>query len=177
MLVRDVDLSRDCDAVLRVNREFSTETVFDVRYVDGAFVLRETPRRVTREYPFDFASPGRDHAVVAVVDRAVVGFLATSYQRWNRRLVVEEVFVDSVRRRQGVARAMVDRVLARAGEVGATHLWLETSNVNVPAIRAYQRLGFEFCVLSLYENTPARGEIALHLPRAVGEPPPTRCRF
>jgi ribosomal protein S18 acetylase RimI-like enzyme len=47
--------------------------------------------------------------------------------------------------------------------------WLETSNVNLPAVRAYERLGFRLCGLdtSLYEGTPAEGEVALFLCRLL----------
>ncbi|QTR01699.1 GNAT family N-acetyltransferase, partial [Saccharothrix algeriensis] len=50
---------------------------------------------------------------------------------------------------------------------GARTAWLETSNVNVPAVRAYLRMGFTLCGLdtTLYRGTPAEGEIALYLAR------------
>ena len=46
---------------------------------------------------------------------------------------------------------------------GALHLWVETSNLNVPGIRAYRRMRFELCGAdtTLYLGTPAANEQAL----------------
>jgi ribosomal protein S18 acetylase RimI-like enzyme len=52
---------------------------------------------------------------------------------------------------------------------GAINLWLETSNLNVPGIRAYRRLGFELCGAdaTLYLGTPAASEQALFFARPL----------
>ena len=48
---------------------------------------------------------------------------------------------------------------------GATRLWVETQNVNAPALAFYRRCGFALCGLdaSLYEPTTVPDEIALFL--------------
>ena len=48
-------------------------------------------------------------------------------------------------------------------EVGARHIWLETSSLNVPGAAAYRGMGFELTGLdlTLYDATPAEGEVAL----------------
>jgi ribosomal protein S18 acetylase RimI-like enzyme len=48
--------------------------------------------------------------------------------------------------------------------MGARCLWLETQNINYPAVRFYLHLGFQWCGLdrSLYEpGDPAASETAL----------------
>lgn len=53
---------------------------------------------------------------------------------------------------------------------GARCLWLETSNVNEPAIQFYRREGFVLCGLdqSLYDPTSdAGGETALYFARPI----------
>ena len=46
---------------------------------------------------------------------------------------------------------------------------METSNLNLPGVRAYERLGFQVCGLdtSLYDGTPSEGEVALFLSRSL----------
>ena len=53
--------------------------------------------------------------------------------------------------------------------VGAHTVWLETQNVNVPAIRAYQALGFPLCGLdlTLYRGTMHDGDVALYMAYAL----------
>jgi ribosomal protein S18 acetylase RimI-like enzyme len=57
-------------------------------------------------------------------------------------------------------------VVAYARHAGARCVWLETRNVNYPAVRFYRRPGFRRCGLDerLYDRaTPGREEIALFL--------------
>ena len=50
-------------------------------------------------------------------------------------------------------------------ELGARTLWLEVTNVNAPAIRAYLRMGFTVCGLdtSLYRGTESADETAIFM--------------
>ena len=59
----------------------------------------------------------------------------------------------------------MNAMVARGRQLGADHLWIETSNLNVPAVAAYQQWGFELCGLdtAFYRATPARGEVAIFL--------------
>ncbi|CAL9338026.1 hypothetical protein SUDANB95_00207 [Actinosynnema sp. ALI-1.44] len=59
--------------------------------------------------------------------------------------------------------------LAEGRRRAARTAWLETSSVNVPAVRAHQRMGFTPCGLdtTLYAGTPADGETALFLAKPL----------
>jgi len=48
-------------------------------------------------------------------------------------------------------------------------VWLETSNVNVPGIAAYTRLGYALCGVdtTLYEATAAAAETAIYLSKSL----------
>jgi hypothetical protein len=56
-------------------------------------------------------------------------------------------------------------VISRGRTLSADHLWVETSNFNLPAIDAYRRWGFALCGLdtALYRGTPAHAEVAVFL--------------
>jgi ribosomal protein S18 acetylase RimI-like enzyme len=77
--------------------------------------------------------------------------------------------VDAARRRRGIGRQLLETALAPAREAGARTAWVETSNLNLPGVRAYERLGFQLCGLdtSLYVGTAAEGEVALFLSRTL----------
>jgi ribosomal protein S18 acetylase RimI-like enzyme len=96
--------------------------------------------------------------------------VATEHDSWNSRVVIWHLYVDASRRRRGIGRRLLETALAAAVEAGMRVAWLETSNLNVPGVRAYERLGFEICGLdtTLYTGTPAEGEIALFLARPLG---------
>ncbi|MEU7569040.1 GNAT family N-acetyltransferase [Streptomyces fradiae] len=179
----------DDDAIGAVDGSFTTGTVFEVVAREDGFALREVAVEppLTKVFPDDDPEDdpedgedgedgGGDGAgdaggprvfVAADGDGAVAGYAAVSYSAWNRRLVVEDIEVVPGHRGRGVGRGLMERAAAYARECGAAHLWLEVSNVNAPAVRAYRRMGFTLCGLdvSLYDGTASRGEFALYMSR------------
>jgi ribosomal protein S18 acetylase RimI-like enzyme len=73
----------------------------------------------------------------------------------------------------GSRRRLLDALDERARTSGARRLWLETQNVNYPAIQFYYRSGFRLCGLddTLYdpESDPTIGpdEVALFFTRPI----------
>jgi ribosomal protein S18 acetylase RimI-like enzyme len=63
----------------------------------------------------------------------------------------------------------VERVLSRGHDLGARNVWLETSNLNAPGVAIYEALGFRLSGidLTLYDGTPAEGEIALFFSKPI----------
>jgi ribosomal protein S18 acetylase RimI-like enzyme len=127
-----------------------------------------------KRYPFQPSDPAEqanwDHAVVAEDNERLVGFAAAQYAAWNRRAILWHLYVAPNHRGRGVGTRLLDSVEAFAREQGARCLWLETQNVNVPALRFYLRSGFALCGLdtSLYDaDGSAREETALFLARPV----------
>nr|WP_255650238.1 GNAT family N-acetyltransferase [Frankia sp. ArI3] len=103
--------------------------------------------------------------VVACSGEELCGFVATSFEPWNSRLTIGDIEVSPGYRRQGVGRTLMNYAFDFARECGAGHVWLEVTNINAPAIRAYLRMGFTFCGLDilLYEGTESAGERALFM--------------
>jgi streptothricin acetyltransferase len=90
--------------------------------------------------------------------------------QWNRSLQVWEFHVKKEFQHQGVGRALMDRVFAKAREQGARVVFLETQNTNVPAIRFYQAMGFSLDALDLsfYTNHDAEdGEVAFFMKKKL----------
>ncbi|MFF3430592.1 GNAT family N-acetyltransferase [Streptomyces sp. NPDC002602] len=164
----------DAEAIAAVDGSFTTSTVFEVAVSADGFALREVTvdPPLVKVFPEDDGghdTEGEDsgrHTCVAVgADGGVVGFTTVSYSPWNRRLTIEDIEIAPGHRGRGIGRALMGQAVAFARERGAGHVWLEVTNVNAPAIHAYQRLGFAFCGLdtTLYQGTESEGEQALYM--------------
>jgi len=82
---------------------------------------------------------------VALIDDTVVGWcdisrLPHAAQRHSGTLGMGVV---AAQRGRGIGRALLDATLARADETGLMRVELRVRNDNVPAIRLYERSGFE----------------------------------
>jgi ribosomal protein S18 acetylase RimI-like enzyme len=172
--LRDAQLPADADAILRIDTSFSTDAIYMVDRSSTGIALREIELALPldKRFPLDeLKNEIRkwDFAQVAIDDGHVCGFAAADYQAWNRRLILSHLYIDRPYRNRGIARSLVDSVAEYGLRGGALHLWLETSNLNVPGIRAYRRMGFELCGAdtTLYLGTPAADEQALFFARPL----------
>src|SRR5262245_11609034 len=145
--VRDLNRRTDKRGVESIDTSFETATVFDVVTTERRIELverrLETP--LTKRYSIAdvFAGWARwDTGWVAEADGEIRGFATVEHEAWHQRLILWFLYIEPAWRRRGVGRALLERVEAHGREVGATHVWLETSNVNVPGIAAYTRLGY-----------------------------------
>ena len=174
LAVRDLKWPADRAAVARLDTSFTTDAIYKVRRTATGFEL-ETQSVVpplSKAFEIeDLDSDDRpwDKAFVAVLDGEVSGFAAVGFKSWNKRLTLWHLYVQPGARRQGLARALVDRALDEGRKRQAVRLWLETTSLNYPAVQAYQRLGLELCGMdtTLYDATKADGEIALFMSRRI----------
>ena len=157
-----------------LDTSFETTSRFDVlvsqRRIELVEVALAAPR--TKRYPNAdiFAQWSTwDTAFVADDAGAIVGFAAVEYEPWHLRLVLWHFYVAPERRRQGIARGLLERVENHGRSVGARRVWLETSSINVPGVRAYERLGYALCGadVTLYEGLPYTDEAALYLTKPL----------
>lgn len=177
--LRPLDRHRDRAAVEAIDTAFETDTVFELVTTARGIELveRALDRPLTKRYAIDevFAPwASWRHGWVAVAGEpgeapAVQGFAAAGCEPWHERCVLWFLYVQPAWRRRGIGRALLDRVEAHAREAGATHVWLETSNVNVPGVRAYERLGYALCgVDTRYYGSYMPGEGAIYLAKPLG---------
>jgi ribosomal protein S18 acetylase RimI-like enzyme len=172
--LRDAQFPADADAILQIDTSFSTDAIYVVDRSSTGITLRqiELDLPLNKRFPLDeLRNENRkwDFAQVAIDDGHVCGFAAADYQEWNRRLILSHLYVDRPYRNRGIARSLVDSVAKYGLRRAALTVWLETSNLNVPGIRAYRRLGFELCGAdtALYLGTPAANEQALFFARPL----------
>jgi ribosomal protein S18 acetylase RimI-like enzyme len=172
---RPARLPHDVEAIAALDISFDTDVIFAARFDDGRISLEEVrlDAPITKSFPLndlhDPIMPWTIGLVAIDENERVIGFVAAEFRAWNRRLVLWHLYVDRQFRGKGVARSLVDAVQANAERAGALHIWLETSNLNVPGVKAYGQMGFHLSGLdtTLYDGTSAEGEFALFLSRAV----------
>lgn len=104
--------------------------------------------------------------LAAIRDGALVGYLICS--RYDRTWHLMNIAVEPVLRRQGLARALLDEMLDRAGPEEDYTLEVRTSNT--PAIALYEQFGFRPAGTRrrYYQDT---GEDAMIMWRTTGTPP------
>lgn len=84
-------------------------------------------------------SAGHDYRAVFDGER-IAGYAGTAYsgdEAW-----INNIAVDAAYRRRGIARALMDDLIARARAGGAKALFLEVAVDNAPAQRLYDDYGF-----------------------------------
>lgn len=95
---------------------------------------------------FEFLSDPRHHLVVALDDGVVVGMASgVHYVHPDKpaELWINEVGVASSHQRQGIARAILNKLLSLARELGCLEAWVLTDSDNEPAMRLYASTGGE----------------------------------
>ncbi|MFC3493002.1 ribosomal protein S18-alanine N-acetyltransferase [Glycomyces rhizosphaerae] len=84
-------------------------------------------------------SAGHDYRAVFEGER-ILGYAGTALS--DNEMWLNNIAVDAGARRRGVARMLMDDLIARAKAHGAKALYLEVAVDNVPAQRLYDRYGF-----------------------------------
>lgn len=171
-MIRELHRTKDRKGVEAIDTAFETSSVFDMKTTPRSIELVErtlaTP--MIKRY-----SIGEVFAQWASWDRGWVyedgeirGFATVEHEAWNRRLKLWFLYISPAYRRNGVGRALLERVEQHGREVGAHHVWIETSNVNVPGVAFYNRVGYELCGADRFLYGPYMpGETALYLAKVL----------
>jgi ribosomal protein S18 acetylase RimI-like enzyme len=173
-MIRAVDRKADRRAISAIDTSFETSVIFDVvvRPRTIELVERTLPSPRVKTYPMGdaFAAWSTwDTGFCAEDERGVYAFAAVEYEAWHSRLVLWHLYVDRARRREGIGRALLERVEEHGRALGAERIWLETTSVNVPGVLAYERLGFKLVGLdeTVYDSLPYADEAALYLAKSL----------
>jgi ribosomal protein S18 acetylase RimI-like enzyme len=167
-------LEADRAGVAALDTAFTTATIFALELGPRSLTLRERalPQPRLHRYPIAdvFAHwASWDTAFVADDAGTIVGFAACELEPWHARLVLWHLYVAPTHRRAGLGRALLQRIEAHGRAHGAHRVWLETSNINVPGIAAYERMGYALvgADATLYDGTAAAGEQAIYLAKRL----------
>lgn len=178
MEFRPIDWKLDESAIRNLDTAYTTDRVYGLRMEDLSFSLIEETRipPITKRYEVTITQKDVGNALVAIAacEGAVLfGFAAVKEEAWNRRAVLTDFYIQPGVRRRGLGRKMMEEVFLGIAEASARVLWVETQNVNLPAIEFYRSVGFEVCGFdsSLYGD-PHSKEVAVYLSKSVQKPEP-----
>lgn len=172
--IRPARLPDDAPGIAALDASYETEAIDRIEDADRGFRIVRTPiPKVTKRFwVYDLESEDRDwdEAHVAVEDDRIVGFSCSSWQFWNRRVILWHVYVDRPYRGGGLGRRLLEPVFARAKRQRANCVYLETSNHNTPGIDWYQRQGFRFGGLdtTLYDGREGAAEVGVYMVKFLG---------
>ena len=172
--VRAADQAGDRARIARIDTSFQTDRVYRVTAGPAGFRLEEEPADPPRTKTYPVAHEDLGEGLVVAEDAGeLVGFGEVVFEPWNRRATIVHLYVSPSSRGRGIGTALLEALDARARAGGARCPWLETQNINYPAIRFYRRNGFRLCGLddTLYdpELDPTTGpdEVALFFTRSL----------
>ncbi len=171
MTVRPLDWAKDAEGVARIDTSFTADRVYRFGRETGgfgfAFPLLTTSER-TKSYPLPESDPG-DGAFVAELDGEIAGFAQVEPAAWNGRSTVSHLYVSARARGKGLGGALVDALAEHAKAAHTRCLWVETQNVNYPAIQFYLAHGFYLCGFdeSFYDPVEQPGEFAFYFSRPL----------
>lgn len=169
--VRPAVSGEDLDQIGRIDVSFITDRIYVVQRRGMTFSLAEQCVDPPLEKSYPRPSPELSEGLmVACVGPGVVGYGELRFEAWNNRARIEHLYVTRGARGRGAGRALVEALAGHAQHATAARcLWLETQNVNYPAVQFYLRLGFQLCGLdqTLYAPGPSAlpGEVALYFAR------------
>jgi ribosomal protein S18 acetylase RimI-like enzyme len=171
MIVRAARWPEDAAGIAAIDTSFTTDRVYRFARERTGFgfalaLLTTTP--LTKSYPLPRDDPGAG-AFVAELDGEIAGFAQVEPPGWNGRAAVAHLYVSSPHRGRGLGKALVEALAGHARAAGARCLWLETQNVNYPAIQFYLATGFRLCGFdeSFYDPVENPGEFALFFAREL----------
>jgi ribosomal protein S18 acetylase RimI-like enzyme len=136
--------------LLALDASFTTNRIFRLDQTAGGFrlddVATEPPIRKSYSLGDDVeAIPNHDWIRIAEHDHKFAGVASVTLEAWNRRAVLQHLYVSREARRNGVGRALVEAALDAAQDLNARCLWVETQTINYAAVQFYQSLGFAWC--------------------------------
>lgn len=100
---------------------------------------------IVRERLQEFLRDPRHHLVAARADGVVVGFISAVHyvhpDKPHTELWINEVSVAPSQQRRGLARSMLDTLLAHARDLGCAEAWVLTDRSNEAALALYAACG------------------------------------
>jgi GNAT superfamily N-acetyltransferase len=172
--VRYLSWPADQPRLERIDTSFITDVVYELQRTSRTFALVERtvapPLRKEYRVPWEDL-PGNTETIVAERAGSLVGVAGLRYVEWNRRAIIAHLYVDRAARGQGIGTRLVQSLHDQAQASLARELWVETQNVNAPAVRFYERCGFVLSGIdtSLYDPRDISGETALFFALSLGE--------
>jgi len=144
--VRPLRWTDDRAALLALDTSFTTDRIFRLERTDNGVTLDEVAAEppIYKSYSLAGATDviaGHDWVQVAEYDDGFAGVASMTIETWNRRAVLQHLYVTREARRIGVGRALVTAAMEAAQDRNARCVWVETQTINYGAVRFYRSMG------------------------------------
>jgi GNAT superfamily N-acetyltransferase len=136
-------MQAEADATIRSFRPEDAEAfrLLNEAWITAAFKLEPSDFKVLGDPMGAIIVPGGD-ILVAERDGKVVGTVALQLGREPGELELAKMTVHQSQRGTGLGRRLMDAAIARARQMGAKRLYLESNTGLTPAITLYYAVGF-----------------------------------
>lgn len=150
MIVREMQPEIDDERLDGFEASFTTGYVYrvEVDKMSVEIIEEKLAAPFYKTYTFDSIKNDiaeADFAVVVEIEKAIAGFATVKYEAWNNRAVLSGIFVALEFRGKNIGQSLVEAAINYAKAKRARCLFVETQNVNYPAIQFYLKMNFEFC--------------------------------
>lgn len=150
-----------------------TDRIFAIRRTGPSFQLVDEPCEspFVKRYMVSLTQGAVSSALVTVAafeNGTLRGCAVVTDEAWNHRAVVSDFYVDRRFRRRGLGKGMMNEVCRQLHANSPRMLWVETQNVNLPAVEFHRGIGFEVCGWdsTLYPK-PDSAEVAIFLSKNI----------
>ncbi|KMQ67542.1 streptothricin acetyltransferase [Chryseobacterium sp. FH2] len=95
------------------------------------------------------------HSFGVYENNELIGWAICDFRDWNNSLFIENMLISEKFRGRNIGRYLIKNIHKEARILGCRIVELETQNTNYPAIKFYQKAGFQFTGLNtkLYDNS------------------------
>lgn len=169
MIIREMQPEVDLKRLSDFDASFSTEYIYRLLIKEMSVEIKEEKLAAPlhKTYSLDFIKQDiaeAEFAVVAEIKETIAGFATAKYEEWNNRAVLTGIFVATENKGKGIGRTLIEAAIDYAKTKSARCLFVETQNINYPAIQFYRKMSFEFCGFdtALYNSANIPNEIALY---------------
>ena len=134
--------------------KYKTNGYYDFIIKDMTFSLQYVPFDQIKEIQFEDSlfNDWLENPVVfgAFEEDSLLGFVEGSYESWNNRYRISNIFVYDAYRGKGIGSKLMDHIISFAQKSSARMVVLETQSCNEQAIAFYKKHGFEIIGFYLY---------------------------
>jgi ribosomal protein S18 acetylase RimI-like enzyme len=165
----------DRQPLLALDTSFTTDRIFRLERTDNGVTLDEVAAEPPIRKSYSLAGvadviAGHEWVRLAEHGQEIAGVASMTIDAWNRRAVLQHLYVTVEARRVGIGNALVTAAMDAARDRNARCLWVETQTVNYAAVRFYRNMRFAWCGFdtSLYDPGEAGAdEVALFFSREL----------
>ena len=160
MIVREMKRQIDVEKLADFDASFSTDRIYrvSVKEISLEIIEQKLAEPLHKSYSLDSIKNDiaeADYTVIAEDENVIAGLATVKYEAWNNRAVLTGIFVAAQFRGKRLGQTLIESIENYAQTKQARCLFVETQNVNYPAIRFYRKSGFEFCGFDTSLYNPA----------------------